>query len=78
MTTTVKVSVNGNFRATVKQDGNEDVVVGPGESRSFPLPHPANSTFTISEEEFDPNARQDNKAGKDRGSDDRSGRAKAE
>ena len=55
MTTSVKVHVNGQFRATVKQDGGEPVTVegnyngGSGE-RIFYLPHPAKATFEISEE----------------------------
>lgn len=55
MTTTVKVHVNGKYRATVKQDDKEPVVVegnyngGTGE-RSFYLAHPANSTFVVTEE----------------------------
>jgi hypothetical protein len=54
MTTTVKVQVNGKYRATVKQDDGEPVTVegnyngGTGE-RSFSLPHPAKATFEISE-----------------------------
>jgi hypothetical protein len=55
MTTTVKVHVNGRYRATVVQDDKEPVVVegnydgGSGE-RSFNLPHPARGTFVITEE----------------------------
>lgn len=55
MTTTVKVHVNGRYRATVKQDGRDPVIVegnyngGTGE-KHFYLPHPANATFEISEE----------------------------
>lgn len=55
MTTTVKVHVNGQYRATVKQDGQEPVIVegnyngGSGE-KSFYLPHPVKATFEISEE----------------------------
>lgn len=55
MTTTVKVHVNGQYRATVKQDGREPVIVegnyngGSGE-KVFHLPHPANATFEITEE----------------------------
>lgn len=55
MTTTVKVHVNGKYRATVWQDGHEPITVegnyngGSGE-RSFYLPHPAQGTFVISEE----------------------------
>lgn len=49
MTTTVKVHVNGNFRATVEQDDNDPVEINPGEEKSFYLPHPASSTFSITE-----------------------------
>jgi hypothetical protein len=55
MTTTVKVHVNGQYRATVKQDDREPVVIegnyngGSGE-RSFSLPHPAEGTFVVTEE----------------------------
>lgn len=55
MTTTVKVHVNGRYRATVKQDGKDPVIVegnyngGTGE-KHFYLPHPAKATFEISEE----------------------------
>lgn len=54
MTTTVKVHVNGQYRATVKQDGGEPVTIegnyngGSGE-RSFSLPHPAKATFEVTE-----------------------------
>lgn len=50
MTTTVKVHVNGNYRATVKQNDREPVLVGPGEEKHFNLPHPATATFEVSEE----------------------------
>jgi hypothetical protein len=56
MTTTVRVHVNGKYRATVKQDDKEPVTVegnyngGSGE-RSFSLPHPAKATFEITEEQ---------------------------
>jgi hypothetical protein len=58
MTTTVKVHVNGRYRATVKQDDREPVVVegnytgspNPSGEHSFYLPHPANATFIVSEE----------------------------
>jgi len=55
MTTTVKVHVNGKYRATVTQDAQAPVTVegnyngGSGE-KSFYLPHPAKATFVISEE----------------------------
>lgn len=56
MTTTVTVHVNGKYRATVRQDDNEPVIVegnyngGSGE-KQFYLPHPAKGTFEISEEQ---------------------------
>jgi len=58
MTTTVKVHVNGRYRATVKQDDREPVVVegnyagspNPSGEESFYLPHPATATFQITEE----------------------------
>jgi hypothetical protein len=54
MTTTVKVHVNGQYRATVKQDGGEPVTIegnynGSGGERSFYLPHPAKATFEVTE-----------------------------
>lgn len=55
MTTTVKVHVNGQYRATVKQDDLEPVIVegnyngGSGE-KSFYLRHPAQGTFVVTEE----------------------------
>lgn len=55
MTTTVKVHVNGKYRATVVQDDREPVIIegnyngGSGE-KSFSLPHPAKGTFTVTEE----------------------------
>lgn len=54
MTTTVKVHVNGKYRATVQQDDRDPVTVegnyngGSGEA-SFNLPHPAKGTFTVTE-----------------------------
>lgn len=58
MTTTVKVHVNGRYRATVKQDDKAPVVVdgnyigspNPSGEKSFWLAHPANSTFVVTEE----------------------------
>ena len=58
MTTTVKVHVNGRYRATVKQDDKEPIVVesnyegspNPSGEMSFWLAHPANSTFVVREE----------------------------
>lgn len=55
MTTTVKIHVNGKYRATVVQDAREPVTVegnyngGSGE-KSFYLSHPADSTFRVTEE----------------------------
>lgn len=54
MTTTVKVHVNGKYRALVTQDDRDPVTVegnyngGSGE-KSFHLPHPAKGTFEITE-----------------------------
>ncbi len=58
MTTTVKVHVNGRYRATVKQDDREPVVVegnyegspNPSGEKSFHLSHPAAGTFVVTEE----------------------------
>lgn len=55
MTTTVKVHVNGQYRATVVQDDREPVIVegnynGSSGEKAFYLPHPAEGTFTITEE----------------------------
>ena len=55
MTTSVRVHVNGQYRATVKQDDLDPVVIegnyngGSGE-QTFYLSHPANSTFSVTEE----------------------------
>lgn len=55
MTTSVKVHVNGQYRATVKQDDRAPVVIegnyngGSGE-KTFWLTHPANSKFEVTEE----------------------------
>jgi hypothetical protein len=55
MTTTVKVHVNGKYRAIVAQDAKEPVVIegnyngGSGE-KSFSLLHPASAVFTITED----------------------------
>lgn len=58
MTTTIKVHVNGRYRATVKQDDREPVIVegnytdspNPSGEHSFHLAHPAHSTFEVTEE----------------------------
>lgn len=59
MTTSVKVHINGRYRATVKQDDKELVVVegnyegspNPSGERVFYLPHPATGTFIVTEEQ---------------------------
>jgi hypothetical protein len=54
MTTSVRVHVNGQYRATVKQDDKEPVEIegnyngGSGE-KVFYLSHPANSKFEVTE-----------------------------
>lgn len=59
MTTTVRVHVNGKYRATVKQDDRDPVTVegnyngGSGE-KSFCLSHPARGTFVVTEEPVSP------------------------
>lgn len=58
MTTSVRVHVNGRYRATITQDELEPVIVegnydgspNPSGERWFNLPHPAKSTFVIVEE----------------------------
>jgi hypothetical protein len=62
MTTTVKVHVNGRYKATVKQTsadgsvqevevhGNYDGSPNPSGEKSFSLRHPASGTFEITEE----------------------------
>lgn len=61
MTTSVKVHVNGRYRATVKQkdsmgerthvvEGNYAGSPNPSGEQSFWLTHPANAIFTITEE----------------------------
>lgn len=58
MTTSVKVHVNGRYRATVKQDQLQPVIVegnyegspNPSGLGTFYLAHPAQSTFEITEE----------------------------
>jgi hypothetical protein len=59
MTTTVTVRVNGRYRAIVKQNKLPPVIVegnyvgspNPSGEATFNLPHPASSTFQVSEEE---------------------------
>lgn len=66
MTTSVKVHVNGRYRATVIQttadgikydpmvvEGNYEGSPNPSGERTFNLPHPAKGTFEISEEPVD-------------------------
>lgn len=61
MTTSVKVHVNGRYRAFVKQDDKEPVTVegsyegspNPSGEKTFWLPHPAKSTFEVTEESVD-------------------------
>lgn len=63
MTTSVKVHVNGRYRATVKQttgsgtkldpvvvEGNYEGSPNPSGEKVFWLSHPATSTFEITEE----------------------------
>lgn len=54
MTTTVKVHVNGNYKATVTHtvDGKpqEPVEVGPQEEKSFTAYHGSANTFEVTEE----------------------------
>ena len=56
MTTTVKVHVNGRYRATVKQDDRDPVIIEGnnegGTEKAFYLSHPAKATFEISEEQI--------------------------
>ena len=61
MTTSVRVHVNGRYRATVKQDdlppvvveGNYDGSPNPSGEHFFNLPHPAKATFVVEEEYLD-------------------------
>lgn len=58
MTTTVKIHVNGRYRATVRQDSNPPVIVegnyagspNPTGEKHFYLAHPAHSHFSVTEE----------------------------
>ena len=51
MTTTIKVTCNGNYVAEVTQDGREPALVGPGSmvERSFSYPHPGPTNIWIIE-----------------------------
>lgn len=49
MTTTVKVHVNGNYRATVVQDGKL-VVVNPQEEKTLPHQPGKTNVYTVTEE----------------------------
>jgi len=53
MTTTVKVTTNGNYVATVKINDEDKGVVGPGSmrSRDFGIPHGDITTIEIEERE---------------------------
>jgi hypothetical protein len=68
MTTTVKIHVNGNYRATVKQGSRpgQEVQIGPNEEKSFGLPHPATDTFEITEEYLGEKAADPAPAGDDK------------
>ena len=58
MTTSVKIHVNGRYRAKVKRSNGEETVIegnyegspNPSGEHSFSLPHPATDTFEITEE----------------------------
>lgn len=55
MTTTVKVHVNGKYRATVQhmlddKPYGDPVVIGPQEERSFTAYHGHSNSFNITEE----------------------------
>lgn len=54
MTTTVKVHVNGNYRASVhvehENGQTEDRKIGPNAEQAISLQHPAEATITIVEE----------------------------
>lgn len=51
MTTTIKVTCNGNYVAEVTQDGRAPVLVGPGSmvEKSFTYPHPGPTSISIIE-----------------------------
>lgn len=51
MTTTIKVSCNGNYVAEVTQDGRAPVLIGPGSNveKSFTYPHPGPTSISIIE-----------------------------
>jgi hypothetical protein len=59
MTTSIKIRVNGRYKATVKQDdkdsvevhGNYDGSPNPSGEHSFNMPHPANTTIVVTEEQ---------------------------
>lgn len=50
MTTSVRVHVNGAYRATVKHNEQEPVVIGPQEEKFFTAYHGQTNTFVITEE----------------------------
>jgi hypothetical protein len=61
MTTTVKIHVNGRYRAHVEVNGKPPVTVegaydgspNPSGEHSFYLPHPGPGTFVVTEEWID-------------------------
>jgi len=67
MTTTVKIHVNGRYRATVTQkdahgvrahvvEGNYEGSSNPSGEHAFHLPHPAAATFDVIEEYVSPDS----------------------
>jgi len=51
MTTSIKITCNGDYVAVVKQDDRQPVNVGPGNGveRAFIYPHPGPTTLVIVE-----------------------------
>lgn len=52
MTTTVKVHVNGNYRAVVTRNGEQVAIVKKGEEKQLPFTHGEANTYEITEEEI--------------------------
>jgi hypothetical protein len=52
MTTTVKVHVNGNYRAICKRNGKQVAIVGPEEEKQLPHTHGETNTYEITEEQI--------------------------
>lgn len=51
MTVSIKVHVNGNYRATCLREGDkEPVIVGPQEEKSLPHTHGQPNVYTVTEE----------------------------